>query len=141
MKSREKPFVIAECLELSTPYPDLRRRVIMIKAKNFLNLIVKSSIISFIIICIDFLILLFVAGASSNLSSNFSLIVLLEGGLCFIIGSGAVLYSPWIAKLQEITFKSKPYTASDRKQIEKQMQIVIIIGLFLVVYGLVISFF
>jgi len=106
-----------------------------------MNLITISSIISLIILCIDFIILWFVIEKSNDMVSSLSLIVLLEGGLCFVSGSGAVLYSPWIAKIQEVIFQSKPFTASDRKQIEKQMQIVIVIGLFLIVYGLVISFF
>ena len=57
------------------------------------------------------------------------------------IGSGAVLYSPLFAKLQEVFFKSEPYTATKRKQIETQMQIVITLGFFLIVYGLIISLF
>ena len=113
----------------------------MTKLKDIMNLITTSSIISLIIICIDFIILWFVIEKSNEIISILSLIVLLEGGLCFVSGSGAVLYSPWIAKIQEVIFQSKPFTASDRKQIEKQMQIVIVIGLFLIVYGLVISFF
>ena len=113
----------------------------MKKLKDLLNLIATSSFISFIIICIDFIILWLVTDKSNNIESTLSLIVLLEGGLCFVSGSGAVLYSPWISKIQEVMFKSKPYTALKRKQIEKQMQIVIVIGVFLIIYGLVISFF
>ena len=74
----------------------------MKKLKDLLNLIATSSIISFIIICIDFIILWLVTDKSNNIASTLSLIVLLEGGLCFVSGSGVVLYSPWIAKIQEV---------------------------------------
>jgi hypothetical protein len=112
----------------------------MTKLKHLLNLIATSSIISLIIICIDFIIFWLVSDKSNYAASNLSLIVLLEGGLCFVSGSSVVLYSPWIAKIQEVIFQSKPYTTSKRKQIEKQMQIVITIGVFLILYGLIISF-
>jgi hypothetical protein len=113
----------------------------MIKLKNLLDLIVKSSLKSFLIIFIDFIFLFLIFRNSSNVSSSLSLVILLEGGLCFVIGGGAVLYSPLFAKLQEVFFQSKPYTATNRKKIETQMQTIIILGLFLVFYGLIISLF
>ena len=113
----------------------------MIKLKNLVNLIAKSSLISFIVIFIDFVFLFLVYWNVTDISSSLSLILLLEGGLCFVTGGGAVLYSPLFAKLQEVFLKSEPYTASKRKQIETQTQIVITLGFFLIVYGLIISLF
>ena len=110
----------------------------MIELKNVLDLIVKGSIYSLIIFCIDFIIF-FIFTGGSNIISTLSLVVLLEGGLCLVAGSAAVLYSPSIAKINEVLFGSKPWSATRQKQKEKQVQILIGTGAFLVIEGLIIS--
>jgi hypothetical protein len=111
----------------------------MIELKNVLDLIAKGSIYSLIIFFIDFIIFFIFTGGSTHIGSTLSLVVLLEGGLCLVAGSAAVLYSPSIAKINEVLFGSKPWSAIRQKQIEKQVQILIGTGSFLVIEGLIIS--
>jgi len=111
----------------------------MTKLKDALTLLVECSILSLIIVFIDFIIFFVFASELSPITSGVSLIVLLEGGLCLVAGGGVVLYTPSIAKLGQVFLTSKPWNATRQKRIEKQMQILIITGLFLVIYGLIIS--
>ena len=111
----------------------------MTKLKDALTLLAECSILSLIIVFIDFIIFFVFAGDSSPIYSTLSLIVLLEGGLCLVVAGGAVLYTPSLAKLGQVFFSSKPWNATRQKHMEKQMQILIITGVFLVIYGLIIS--
>lgn len=111
----------------------------MTKLKDALTLLVECSILSLIIVFIDFIIFVVFASELSPITSTLSLIVLLEGGLCLVAGGGVVLYTPSLAKLGQFFFRSKPWNATRQKHMEKQMQILIITGLFLVLYGLIVS--
>ena len=113
----------------------------MIKVKSVLDFIAKSSIFSLVIVFIDFIIFSIFAAESNTINSSFSLIVLLEGGLCLVAAGGAALYSPSISKINEVLFHSKPWSASQQKHVEKQVHVIIGIGAFLVTEAMILSVF
>ena len=112
----------------------------MLKRTKVIFFFLKCLIYSFIIIFIDFLICFFFIGLN-QLFYTLSLVVLLEGGVCLVGGGAAVLYSPSIAKINEVLFHSKPWTATQQKQIEKQIYVLIGIGAFLIVEALLLSIY
>lgn len=111
----------------------------MTKLKNSLTLIAEGSILSLIIVFIDFIIFFIFASESPTLTSDLSLVALLEGGLCLVLGGGAVFYTPSFSKLNQLFFRSEPWDAAKQKNIENQMQVVITLGFILVIEGLIIS--
>lgn len=111
----------------------------MIKPKNVLDLFAKSLIYSLVVVLIDFLFFFILSGGTNQIAYTLSLVVLLEGGICLVGGGAAALYSPSLAKINEVLFHSKPWNATRQKQIEKQVQVLIGTGAFLVIEGLIFS--
>ncbi len=111
----------------------------MDRLKNFLRLLALSLIYSLIITLVDFLIIFFFIRDLTQLLYYVSLILLLEGALGLIAGGGAVMYSPVASKVSEIIFKSEPWNAKRQKEVEKQGQGLILIGISLLFAGLLVS--
>jgi preprotein translocase subunit SecE len=111
----------------------------MERLKSALRLLASCLIYSLIITSLDFLIVYFFTQGLSQLLSTVSFILLLEGGLGLIMGGGAVMYSPVASKVGEILFKSEPWNAKRQKEVEKQAQVLIFVGIFLLAIGLLVS--
>ena len=111
----------------------------MDRLNNALKLFASCLIYSLIITLIDFIIVFLFTQDFNQLLSSISLILLLEGGLGLIMGGGAVMYSPVANKVGEILFKSEPWNAKRQKEVEKQAQVLIFAGLFLLLIGLLVS--
>ena len=111
----------------------------MDRLNNALKLFASCLIYSLIITLIDFVIVFLFTKDFNQLLSSVSLILLLEGGLGLIMGGGAVMYSPVASKLGEILFKSEPWNAKRQKEVEKQAQLLIFSGFFLLLMGLLVS--
>jgi hypothetical protein len=111
----------------------------MDRLKNALKLFASCLIYSLIITLIDLVIVFLFTQDLNQLLSSVSLILLLEGGLGLIMGGGAVMYSPVASKVGEILFKSEPWNAKRQKEVEKQAQMLILVGIFSLVIGLLVS--
>ena len=110
----------------------------MIDRRTLLELFAKALVYSLIVIAIDLIVVIF-AGRTDQTSYTLSLVVLLEGGICLIGGGASVLYSPSMAKLNEVLFHSKPWNASQQRQLERQMRVLIGTGALLVAEAMIIS--
>jgi hypothetical protein len=91
------------------------------------------------VIGIDFLLVLFFTQELSKITTMISLILVLEGGLGLALGGMVASYSPVVSKIGEILFRSEPWNQERRKTSEKQGQGLIVVGLFLLLIGLIIS--
>jgi hypothetical protein len=111
----------------------------MITWKTALELSTTFLLYSLIIILIDFVLIAALTGELNNITSTLSLVMLIEGGIGFIMGGATVIYSPSAAKLSEVLFHSKPWNFNRQKEIEKQMREVIITALILVIEALFVS--
>jgi len=103
------------------------------------ELIVSCVVYSIVVLGIDFLLVLFFKHDLSQITVVVSLILLLEGGLGLTFGGAVAMYSPIVSKVGEILFRSEPWNQERRKTSEKQGQVLIVVGLFLLLIGLVIS--
>ena len=68
-----------------------------------------------------------------------SFVLLIEGGLGLASGGIVASYSPVVSKFGEIVFRSEPWSKTRQKTAEKQGQILIVVGFFLLLTGLLIS--
>jgi len=103
------------------------------------ELIVSCVVYSIVVFGIDFLLVLFFKHDLSQITVVVSLILLLEGGLGLTFGGAVAMYSPIVSKVGEILFRSEPWNQDRRKTSEKQGQVLIVVGLLLLLFGLVIS--
>ena len=103
------------------------------------ELIVSCVVYSIVVLGIDFLLVLFFMQELSQLIATVSLILVLEGGLGLTFGGVIAMYSPVVSKVGEILFRSESWNQERRKTSEKQAQVLILVGLFLLLIGLVIS--
>jgi len=103
------------------------------------ELIVSCVVYSIVVLGIDFLLVLFFMQELSQITAMVSLILVLEGGLGLTLGGVVAMYSPVVSKAGEILFRSEPWSQERRKTSEKQGQMLIAIGLFLLLIGLTIS--
>jgi len=103
------------------------------------ELIASCVVYSIVVLGIDFLLVLFFKQELSQITAMVSLILVLEGGLGLTFGGVVAMYSPVVSKVGEILFRSEPWNQERRKTSEKQGQVLIVVGLFLLLIGLVIS--
>lgn len=113
----------------------------MIAKKTMLELLARSLLYSLIVIFIDFVLIVFIQGGLNQIAASLSLIMLLEGGIGLTVGGALAFYSPLGAKISEVLFHSKPWTARRQKEAEKQARTWIATGTFLVLVSFVISAF
>lgn len=111
----------------------------MDRLNHALELIGSCLVYSLLVVCADFLIVLLFTQEVSQLASTVSFILLIEGGLGLTSGGVAAMYSPIMSKMGEILFRSEPWDAKRQKTAEKQAQLLIIVGFFLLLIGLLIS--
>lgn len=113
----------------------------MIKWKIILNSLIRSLIYSIIIAIFDAIIIFFINWNLTEIVYPLSFILLVEGGVFLIIGGAVSLYTPSVAKINEVMFHSKPWNAKRQKEIEKQMAIFILTGVVLIIEALILSVF
>ena len=111
----------------------------MIVWKTVMQSLVRSSIYSLIIILIDAILIVFLMGRTNQSIYNLSFLMLIEGGMGLIIGGAVALYSPSVAKINEVLFHSKPWNAKSQREIEKQMEVLIVTWIFLLIEALLLS--
>jgi len=112
----------------------------MIIWKTTILLFTKFLFYSLTLILIDVLLIVFFSGGiDSQVNYSLSFIMLLEGGIGLIVGGTAALYSPSLSKMNEVFFHHKPWSYKRQKQIEKQVEPLIIIGVILVIEALLLS--
>ncbi|HDQ06512.1 MAG TPA: hypothetical protein ENN36_07310 [Candidatus Bathyarchaeota archaeon] len=111
----------------------------MVTRKSVLELLVRSLVYSLIVVVIDFVLIVFLAYGTGQLTYVLSFVVLLEGGICLLAGGASVFYSSSVAKISEVLFHTKPWDAKRQKQVEQQVQVFIVTGTFLVGEALLLS--
>jgi hypothetical protein len=111
----------------------------MSRLKYVLELLVSSLFYSIVVICVDFLLVLFFTQELKQLLSWVSFILLIEGGLGLILGGIVASYSPVMSKFDEMVFRSEPWSMKRQRAAEQQGQILIITGLFLLLTALLVS--
>ena len=111
----------------------------MIKLKKAIFFLAKFFFYSLIIILIDTVLIFIFLRDFNDFTYNLTLLMLIEGGLGLILGSFVASFSPSVAKLGEILFRSKPQDFTRKKETEKQMREVIIMSLIFIIEALIIS--
>jgi archaellum biogenesis protein FlaJ (TadC family) len=111
----------------------------MIVWKTVLESLVRSSIYSLIIITIDAILIVFLIGGTNQITYTLSFVMFIEGGIGLIVGGAVALYSPSVAKIDEVLFHSNPWNAKRQKEIEKQMEVFIVTGIVLIIEALLLS--
>ena len=115
------------------------RELVVDRLNHVAELILSCVVYSIVVLGIDFLLVLFFKHDLSQITVVVSLILLLEGGLGLTFGGAVAMYSPIVSKVGEILFRSEPWNQERRKTSEKQGQVLIVVGLLLLLFGLVIS--
>ena len=111
----------------------------MIDWKTALESLVRSSVYSLIIILINVILIVFFMSGLNQIIYTLSFVMLIEGGIGLIVGGAVALYSPSVAKINEVVFHSKPWNAKHQKEIEKQMTVFILTGIVLIFEALLLS--
>lgn len=111
----------------------------MPEIKNALTLIGSCVIYSLLVALIDLIIVFVFTQDLANLASGLSFIMLIEGGLGLISGGVAASYTPIFSKMGEVIFHAEPWNAKRQKNVEKQAQVLILVGLFLLLLALLVS--
>ena len=107
--------------------------------KNILRLIARYLLYSFVVIIIDFVLIVLFAGGLNQITYSLSFVMLLEGGISLVVGGAAVSFSSITAKVSEAVFRSKSWTAKRQKEVEGQAKAWIATGIILVSAALLIS--
>jgi len=113
----------------------------MIEWKKSIDYIGMASFYSLIILLIDAILIIVIKGEMNQISDTLSFVLLVEGGICLVVGGGVALYSPSFGKINEILFHSKPWNAKRQKDLEKQMAVFILTGIVLIIEALLLSAF
>ena len=111
----------------------------MIDRKTSLEYLVRSLVYSLIVFFIDAILIIIINWGMNQIGDTLSFLLLVEGGICFVVGGAVALYSPSVGKINEVLFHSKPWNAKRQKEIEKQMAVIIISGIFLIIEALLLS--
>ena len=111
----------------------------MLEIKNVLTLIGSCFIYSLLVALIDLIAVFVFTQNPAIVTSVLSLIMLIEGGLGLISGGVAASYSSIFNKMGEVIFHTEPWNAKRQKSVEKQAQVLILVGLFLLLLALLIS--
>ena len=111
----------------------------MPEIKNVLTLIGSCFIYSLSVSLIDLIVVCVFSQDPASLTSVLSFIMLIEGGLGLISGGVAASYSPIFSKMGEVIFHSEPWNAKRQKNVEKQAQVLILVGFFLLLLALLVS--
>lgn len=111
----------------------------MITWENVLKLIARCLLYSSIVILIDFVLIAFLVGGLNQITYSLSFIMLLEGGIGLTVGGATASYSSLTAKIGEVVFHSKPWTAKRQKEAEAQARVWIATGIILITAALLIS--
>jgi len=111
----------------------------MIDRKTLLEYLVRSLVYSLIVIFIDVMLIIIINWGINQIIDILSFVLLVESGICLVVGGAVALYSPSVGKINEVLFHSKPWNAKRQKEIEKQMAVIIITGSFLIIEGLIVS--
>lgn len=111
----------------------------MVAKEAVLELLARSLLYSLVVILIDFVFLLAIQGSLNQIAFFLSLLLLLEGGIGLTVGGAVAFYSPLGAKMSEILFHSKPWTAQRQKEAEKQARTWIATGTILILASFLIS--
>ena len=85
------------------------------------------------------LIVFFFGGIDSQFNYNLSFALLLEGGIGLVMGGALTLYSPSLSKMSEVFFHHKPWSYKRQKQLEKQVEPLLLTGLILIIEALLLS--
>ncbi|GEM_PF-2508860 len=129
-----KFFYVAELASWS-----VRIQNVMIFKMTLLELFARSMFYSLIVILVDFVLLFAIQGSLNQVFFALSLLILLEGGIGLTVGGVVAFYSPVGAKISEILFHSKPWTAQRQREAEKHARTWIVTGIILVFASFVIS--
>ena len=111
----------------------------MAMKRSLLELLAKTLIYSLIVILIDLIIIFFIINELNQIVDALSFVLLFEGGMGLTIGGVTASYTPIGAKISEVFFHTKPWNANRQKEVEKQAIILIVTGIFLVVWALFLS--
>ena len=111
----------------------------MIDWKTSLQYLVRSLLYSLIVFFIDAIMIFIINWGMNQTVDTLSFLLLVEGGICLVAGGAVALYSPSVGKINEVLFHSKPWNAKRQKEIEKQMAVMIITGIFLIIEALLLS--
>ena len=105
----------------------------------FIKLIVKGLVFSIIIFFLTLLIVFLFANSWEQMIFTLSLFLLVESGLCLVLGGSTVSFSGLANRIHDLFLHSKTSSVNKRNDVERQGQILIVMGLFLFCIALVIS--
>jgi hypothetical protein len=111
----------------------------MVTWKAVLELLVRCLLYSLVVILIDFVVIFALQRELNQITESLSFVMLLEGGIGLTVGGVVASYSPLGAKIREVFFNSKPWTAERRKEAEKQAEAWIMTAIILVFEALFLS--
>jgi len=107
--------------------------------KSALELLASCLVYAFVVMLVDFVVILVFWRELSQVASTLSIVMLVEGGLGLTLGGAMASYSPIAGKLGEVFFRSKPWDAKHQKEAEKQARTWIATGGILVIAALLVS--
>jgi hypothetical protein len=107
--------------------------------KSALELLASCLVYAFVVMLVDFVVILVFWRELSQVASTLSIVMLVEGALGLTLGGAMASYSPIAGKLGEVFFRSKPWDAKHQRETEKQARTWIVTGGILVFAALLLS--
>jgi hypothetical protein len=111
----------------------------MTRVRLFLESLIWCLVYSFVVILVDFVLILIFGQDLDRVILSLSFVLLVEGSVGLIVGGALGMNSPIIARIGESVFHSKTRGAEGHKGIEKQAKSWILTGLILVFAALLLS--
>jgi hypothetical protein len=107
--------------------------------KSALELLASCLVYAFVVMLVDFVVILVFWRELSQVAFTLSIVMLVEGGLGLTLGGVMAFYSPIAGKLGEVFFRSKPWDATHQREAETQARTWIATGCILVFAALLVS--
>ncbi len=104
-----------------------------------LKLVASCLIYSLVIMTVTLVVVLFFTQELSQILLFLTYGLLIEGGLAMVTGGATASFSPAIGRVREVVIHSASFDAAHLKEAEKRARVWIGTGVFLFVFGLLVS--
>jgi hypothetical protein len=109
------------------------------RIKRMVELVARCLVYSLIIMFATLIVIVLFTRDSGQILAWVTLALLGEGGLAMVVGGVVAFFSPSIGKIGEVVFRSEPWDAKRLREAEGTGRMWIVTGLFLFLFGLLVS--
>ncbi len=112
---------------------------VLLRVRTALDLILRCLAYSLIILAATAVVVVVFTREALEILLVLTYALLLEGGVAMVVGGFTSSFSPAIGKVGEVVFRSEPWDAKRLRKAEGTARFWIVTGLFLFLFGLLVS--